>query len=110
MARVCNLTETALFTSELHFAALVWLCWNRHIETYATWRFRVEDDYLPELCSRANLPCKPHTWSLAGAPEAERYWQNHRSHEDVTWVALEEESAETAAEVRALGRAYGYTD
>ena len=57
-ARVCNLTTQAMYMSEIVFAAQVWLCWNMHISSYATWRFRVEDDYIEELCERAELSCK----------------------------------------------------
>lgn len=57
MARVCNLTTAGMYVSDVHFAALVYVCWNNHIETFATLRVRVEDDYLASVCRHAAVLC-----------------------------------------------------
>jgi len=81
--------------SAVEHAARFWVRWNELVEKLAPeWRFRVEDDFWPEMCHR--LMMNPRI-----RPEASRF---RSAHSELDWNDL----GGVAEPVRAMAASYGY--
>jgi hypothetical protein len=80
-----------------------WLNFNRHIENYTDWRFRIEDidKIYHKLCKKLEL--KP----FSKIPDIPRN-TNHRKHIDLTWRDLEKIDHNLCKQIKELACEYGY--
>ena len=88
----------------LRKALIHWVTWNRMVESYADFTFRMEDTTVAEVCHRVGLDAAMCDKSIQKAHRATR------EHDDVTWEQLFDIDPHFAREAMKLAHHYGYRD
>jgi len=91
--------------SRLERAVRAYIAWNEHIETYAEYRYQVENVNLTEICALAGLADRYDCSRQAAFPRLKR---NIRRHDTVTLEQIYDLNYNLGKKVRQIGLRYGY--
>lgn len=99
-----EVTNFATIDSPERRALIHWVTWNKLIESYADWRFRVEDTPFREICEKSGFPIDQCQSNAASVPHK----SSSRLHQTVSWDFLLGIDEGMAREAQAMALRYGY--